>query len=177
MHRGIAVVIREVTNSDSGNYYKLRVLSEREYPEFVGFNPERELTAGPQGVEALLSQYASEGTVIFGAFENSELIGVLALSRRLSAKYRHKAFLWGMYIIPKYRGSGVAQSLMQASIDWAVNHPEVIALSLQVTLSNIRAQKLYKRLGFTIFGTEKNSLFAADKYHDAYYMELVTQNA
>jgi RimJ/RimL family protein N-acetyltransferase len=177
MHREITVDFREITDIDSESYYKLRVLSGQEYPEFVGFNPERELATGPQGIATLLSQYASEGTVIFGAFENNELVGVLALSRRLSPKYRHKAFLWGMYIIPQYRGSGVAQSLMQISIYWAINHPEIIALSLQVTLSNIRAQKLYERLGFTIFGTEQNSLFAGGQYHAAHYMELVTPNA
>lgn len=110
------MLIQEILAADSNSYYKLRIQSEREFPEFVGFNAERELVAGESGIEKLLANYASEGTIVWGAFEGSRLAGVTALSRRLSPKYRHKAFLWGMYIIPEFRGRGVAKSLMQTAI-------------------------------------------------------------
>ncbi len=164
--------IRKITRTDADNYFSLRVLSEEEYPEFVGFNAERELSAGTEGITNILDQYPTEGTIIFGAFDGHQLTGVLALSRRLSPKYRHKAFLWGMYVLPEFRGSGTAQKLMQAAIDWGKQHSEVLAISLQVTLSNTRGQQFYKKLGFTIFGTEENALFAAGQYHGVHYMEL-----
>jgi len=166
--------IREITSRDAESYYKLRVLSEEEYPEFVGFNAERELSAGSSGIAELLSQYPSEGTLVFGAFNQGELVGVTALSRRLSPKYQHKAFLWGMYVLPEFRGLGAAQVLMEKAIEWAKEHTEVIAISLQVTLSNIRGQQFYKRFGFSVFGTEQNSLFAAGQFHGVHYMELET---
>lgn len=169
--------IREITSQDSGAYYKLRVRSEEEYPEFVGFNAERELDAGADGIGEILSLYASEGTYVLGIFDNNILVGTLVASRRLSKKYRHKAFLWGMYVYPDFRGGGAAKLLMDEIIDWANNHPEIIALSLQVTLSNTRGQAFYKKYGFSIFGTEQNSLFASGEFHGVHYMELGTSNA
>jgi len=166
------MIIRNVVANDAANYFKLRVQSEEEFPQFVGLSVERELAAGREGVSSLLSGYSAEGTIVFGAFEGEQLFGALALSRKPSAKYRHKAFLWGMYIFPEYRGAGVAQALMQAAIAWAEEQPEIIAITLQVTLSNIRGQQFYKRFGFTIFGTERRSLFAAGRFYDALYMEL-----
>ncbi len=169
--------IRKITTKDSDQYFQLRMRSEKEYPEFVGFNAEREIESGAKGIEELLQQYSIEGTYILGAFDGPILVGVLVASRRLSQKYRHKAFLWGMYVLPEYRGDGAAQLLMEAIIHWANTHKEIIALSLQVTLSNYRGQAFYKKYGFSIFGTEQNSLFAAGDYHGVHYMELGTCNA
>ena len=168
--------IREITTEDSELYYSLRVQSEAEYPEFVGFNAERELDVGQQGIKEILSNYPTEGTYVLGAFDNTELAGVVVASRRLSNKYRHKAFLWGMYVFPEYRGKGAARLLMDEMINWANTNPEIIALSLQVTLSNRRGQSFYKKYGFNIFGTEQNSLFAAGEFHGVHYMELDTSN-
>ncbi|HEX7027900.1 MAG TPA: GNAT family N-acetyltransferase [Gammaproteobacteria bacterium] len=166
------MVIREISATDANSYYRLRIQSEQEFPEFVGFNAERELVAGELGIEELLGTYESEGTIVWGAFEDVRLAGVTALSRRLSPKYRHKAFLWGMYVIPEFREHGIARSLMQTAITWAKKQPEIVAISLQVTLSNIRGQAFYKRFGFTVFGTEKQSLLVDSKFHDVHYMEL-----
>ena len=166
------MTIRQITAIDALQYYELRTRSEQEYPEFVGFNAERELDAGPEGIAALLEGYPAEGSLILGAFEGMELLAVVALSRRLSTKYRHKAFLWGMYVLPEQRGQGLAQQLMQETIDWARGHSQVIALSLQVTLTNQRAYEFYKRAGFYVTGTEQNALFAGDRYHDVHCMEL-----
>jgi RimJ/RimL family protein N-acetyltransferase len=171
------MLIREITEIDSISYFKLRVQSEQEFPQFVGFNAERELLAGQSGIAALLAGYVLEGTVVWGAFQDDQLIGVVVLSRQLSSKYKHKAFLWGMFVVSEFRGAGVAQALMQAAISWASAHPEVVAITLQVTLSNIRGQQFYKRLGFTIFGTEQRSLFAAGQFHGVHYMELEVKHA
>jgi len=176
--KSITMLIRELTKADAGNYLGLRLQSEEEFPEFVGFNAERELGAGQSGLAALLAAYASEGTVVWGAFEDNHLLGVVVLSRRLSPKYRHKAFLWGMYVVPEFRGTGLAQTLMQHTLAWANAHPELVAVSLQVTVSNTRGQKFYQRFGFSIFGTEQRSLLAAGQFHAVHYMglELKTTN-
>lgn len=166
------VKIRLLKPKDSAGYYQLRVRSEQEFPQFVGFSAERELAVGPDGMAALLDVYQTEGTLVWGAFIEGKLIGVLSLSRRLSAKYRHKAFLWGMYVMSEFRGEGVAQSLMAAALVWAKAEPELSAIWLQVTHSNTRGQQFYKRHGFTIFGTEQRALFAAGEFHDVHYMEL-----
>ena len=166
------MIIREVAPADASTYFSLRVQSEQEYPQFVGFNTERELAAEHSGIVAMLSSYRSEGTIVWGAFEGIRIVGALALSQRPSRKYAHKALLWGMYVIPEFRGSGAAQALMNTAITWATEHPEIVAITLQVALSNIRALQFYKRVGFNVFGTEQRSLFAAGQFHAVHYMEL-----
>jgi len=166
------VEVRPLHSMDATSYYRLRIRSEQEFPQFVGFSAERELAVGAEGMAALLSAYESEGTLVWGAFEEKELVGVLSLSRRLSPKYRHKAFLWGMYVVPGFRGGGVAQGLMEAAVYWARSQPEILAIWLQVTLSNVRGQQFYAKHGFAVFGTEQRSLFAAGEFHGVHYMEL-----
>lgn len=167
------VIIRALSETDAAAYFRLRVQSEQEYPEFVGFSAERELAAGINGMCKLLAEYPSEGTQVIGAFaEQQELVGVVALSRRLSPKYQHKMFLWGMYVAPEFRGGAVAHGLMDAALRYAKSHQEILSLWLQVTVSNVRGQQFYKRYGFDVFGTEQRSLYAAGAYHGVHYMEL-----
>jgi RimJ/RimL family protein N-acetyltransferase len=166
------VIIRQVSPADSSTYFSLRLQSEQEYPQFVGFNAERELAAEQSGIVAMLASYPLEGTIVWGALEGNRLVGVLVLSRRQSRKYAHKALLWGMYVVPEFRGGGAAPALMNTAITWATEHPEIVAITLQVALSNIRALQFYKRFGFTVFGTEQRSLFAAGQFHAVHYMEL-----
>lgn len=166
------MLIREIASADGDSYFALRLQSEQEFPQFVGLNAERELAAGPSGIAALLSAYPSEGTLAWGAFAGGRLAGVMALSRRLSRKYGHKAFLWGMYVVPEQRGNGTAHALMHTGIARAKQHPDIVAISLQVAVSNIRGQNFYKKYGFTVFGTEQRSLFAAGQFHGVHYMAL-----
>src|SRR5881394_3140061 len=111
--------IREVVKADAEGYYALRAQSEREFPQFAGFNAERELSVGRVGIAGILETYPAEGTIVWGAFEGDQLAAVTVLSRRLSPKYQHKAFLWGMYVKSEFRGSGIARALMETAIGWA----------------------------------------------------------
>jgi RimJ/RimL family protein N-acetyltransferase len=164
--------IRELVLSDADQYFQLRTQSEREFPEFVGFHGERELGAGAGGIARLLGAYPSEGTLVWGAFELAELVGVVAVSRRLTPKYGHKAFLWGLYVNVTSRRRGIASLLVGAACSWATRQPELVALSLQVTTGNRRARQFYERLGFSRYGTERRALFAANAFHDVDYLEL-----
>jgi RimJ/RimL family protein N-acetyltransferase len=119
-----------------------------------------------------LAEYPSEGTLVWGAFDHAELVGVVAVSRRLTLKYRHKAFLWGLYVNVTRRRGGIAATLLDAACSWAARQPELLAISLQVTTSNVRAHHFYERLGFSRYGTERQALFAANAFHDVDYMEL-----
>lgn len=166
-----AVIVRILNVADAAMYLQLRVQSEHEHPQFAGFNAERELAAGASGIAGLLSTYAAEGTVVLGAFEGDRLVGVVALSRRLSPKYRHKMFLWGLYVQPEHRGDGVADGLMETALAWASFRADVLAIWLQVTLGNFRGRRFYERHGFSVFGTEQRALYAADEYHGVQYME------
>tara|TARA_R110000850_G_scaffold218724_5_gene344231 strand:- start:751 stop:1263 length:513 start_codon:yes stop_codon:yes gene_type:complete len=165
--------ISELTSKNSLEYLALRKESEIEYPEYVGPSAERELMAGTENISSILDSYSDEGTIIFGAFHNEELVGVLALSRRLSPKFKHRAFIWGMYISKGYRKSNIGTLLINYVKGWAAVNEEVNVLWLQVTESNKPAISFYKKHGFAIYGTEPMALFTQDEYHDVHYMQIM----
>jgi GNAT superfamily N-acetyltransferase len=61
------------------------------------------------------------------------------------------AMLWGMWVAPERRGSGLADALARAVIDWARGQgvPRVV---LWVVIGNTPAERFYRRLGFTPTG-------------------------
>lgn len=90
----------------------------------------------------------------FGAFQDQQLCGTVALEFSVKPKTRHKALVVGMYVAPEARGSGVGRALMQALLDYAENKPGVRMLHLTATEGNHPAIHLYRSVGFEAFGTE-----------------------
>lgn len=54
--------------------------------------------------------------VAFGAFEDEELVGTVALEFSAKPKTRHKALVIGMYLTPAGRGRGAGRALLQTAI-------------------------------------------------------------
>ncbi len=105
---------------------------------------------------------------IFGTFRDPDLLGVAGFAVREGEKEAHKGLLWGMYVRPEARGTGVAGRLVEAVIDFA--RPRVELIQLSVVMGNERARRLYARLGFVEYGIEKNSLKHAGRYYDEILM-------
>src|SRR5207249_4664611 len=107
---------------------------------------------------------------VFGAFRLSELVGTAGFVRREGEKEKHKGLLWGMYVRPDARNAGIGRQLIEAVIDYARQHVELIQLS--VVSDNERARRLYACLGFIEYGIEKNSLKQRGYYYDEILMAL-----
>ena len=161
----------ELKPENAQEYLELRKVSEIELPQYVGPGAERELMSGNEGIAKIVVAYESEGTILFGAFSEEKLVGVIAISRRLSPKFQHRAFIWGMYISSEYRQLRVGALLLAHVQSWAKNHQEVNVLWLQVTESNTPAVSFYKKHGFEIYGTEPQALFTQGEYHNVHYMQ------
>jgi ribosomal protein S18 acetylase RimI-like enzyme len=58
-----------------------------------------------------------------------------------------------VWIQEQARGSGAAEVLLQAALDWA--EAEGLELVLHVTESNVRAQRFYERMGFELTGASE----------------------
>lgn len=55
-----------------------------------------------------------------------------------------------MWVREEARGTGAAEALMRAAMEWGVDHG--IELRLHATKGNDRAQRFYERLGFVLTG-------------------------
>lgn len=94
----------------------------------------------------------------FGAFEDEQLIGTVALEYSAKPKTRHAALVIGMYVRPSWRRSGAARALMQAAIAAARARPQIDVLRLTVTEGNEAAIRLYQSVGFVAWGTEPQAI-------------------
>jgi GNAT superfamily N-acetyltransferase len=164
--------LREILPYDAKEYQNLRLASEKEYPQYVGASVEHELSLNLEDLTKHMSKYPDSGNYLFGIFENDRLTGAAALLRKKSQKYSHKAFLWGMYVYPEYRKTGISKSLMDHAILWCQKKKDILALQLFVTTTNAKAISFYEKYGFKRYGTELKHMFAAGEFHDAHLLEL-----
>ena len=105
-------------------------------------------------VKGALEEYLAHPTrAIFGAVE-PDLIGMAGIAQEEGAKSRHKARLWGVYVIPARRGVGIGRALVEAAIEFARSLDGLTHVHLAVAESGQAAQALYEHLGFRTWGTE-----------------------
>ena len=111
-------------------------------------------------------------TVALGAFSQEELIGVVAIEYSAKPKTKHKALVVGMYVMPDWRGKGVAGALMKNVIDHASSNGEVTVIQLEVTHGNGPATALYESLGFQPYGIEPMAVLTLGGYVSKVHMWL-----
>ena len=112
-----------------------------------------------------------ETSAIFGGWvDRSPLAGVAGLRVQGAAKLRHKGVLWGMYVRPDARGTGLATALVRRIVEHARTAVEDVRLS--VTSSNTAAFRLYSTAGFKQYGLERRALKVGGVYHDEVLIAL-----
>jgi RimJ/RimL family protein N-acetyltransferase len=158
----VDISIRQLTPGDAASYRSIRLAGLKQNPEAFGSTFEAEFTKPLAWFFDRLSS-----SQVFGAFRGTEILGIAGFAVRGGQKEAHKGLLWGMYVRPNARGTGVARRLIEAIIAFA--RPRVELIQLSVVVGNEQARRLYARLGFVEYGIEKNSL----KYDGKYYDEIL----
>ncbi|EJM69577.1 GNAT family N-acetyltransferase [Pseudomonas sp. GM55] len=108
--------------------------------------------------------------VVFGAFEEGKLAGIVGLAFEPREKVRHKATLFGMYVSANVRQRGLGFHLVQAVLAEARSHQELRLIKLTVTAGNDAAFNLYQRCGFVQFGLEPMAVRVGEDYFDKIHM-------
>jgi ribosomal protein S18 acetylase RimI-like enzyme len=111
-----------------------------------------------------------DNSFVIGAFQGTRLIGVAGFYVQPKPKHMHKGVLWGMYVRPEGRQAGIGRRLVEAIIDHARQHVEL--LQLMVVADNVPARRLYDRLGFDEYGRERHATKYHGQYHDDVLMAL-----
>ena len=146
-------VIRLLTPDDARAYRALRLRALAEHPEAFTSSAEEESTHAAQwSVQRLTPDSSKPHDFFIGAFDGGRLVGMLGLEGRYRYKERHHATVLGMYVVPDSCGHGIGLALMHDLLARARAMPALEQLELTVTDGNRRAQSLYERLGFTVYG-------------------------
>jgi len=147
--------IRRLEISDAPVYRELRLRGLREHPDAFTSSFEEESVRSPVETEKRLSP--TSDTLMWGAFVEGALAGVVGMTRETRLKNRHKATLVAMYVAPEYGGQGLGLALVQTVIQ-AAKTAQVELLVLTVTDTNRQAAALYARAGFASFGVEPDAI-------------------
>lgn len=109
-----------------------------------------------------------EQGITYVAETADELIGMTALVRHDLPKTRHAGSIFGVYTRPDWRGTGVADALLEACVAYA-RQLGMRLVQLGVVTTNAGARRLYLRCGFTVYGVEPESI----QHDGVYYDELL----
>ncbi len=108
--------------------------------------------------------------MVFGAFVGGRLVGVAGLRYDQRERTAHKAELYGMAVLPQFRGRGIARSLVEAALGQARSTPGTEVVRLRVTEANEAAVRLYETCGFVPFGTEPLGIRVGERYLSIVHM-------
>ncbi|MEC0304897.1 GNAT family N-acetyltransferase, partial [Terribacillus saccharophilus] len=97
-----------------------------------------------------------------------KLVGYLIAIGGNVKRTKHSAYLV-ICILQKYRGIGIGTKMFDSVIKWAPKH-NVSRLELNVVTENKAGLALYKKNGFDIEGTKRNSLNINGETFDEYWM-------
>ena len=162
------MTIRRLAPADAAAYRALRLRGLDEYPDAFTSSVEAE-AAKPLSVTE--DRLAPTGTdVVYGAFVDGTLAGVVGIAREARTKNRHKAVVFGMYVAPDFGRRGVARALLRHLIATAKEETGLEQLVLTVTHSNEAARSLYESEGFRSFGIEPRAIRVGDRYYDKNHM-------
>lgn len=158
-----SLTIRTLTENDVDAFRALRLQAAQDTP--FAIVPTREEESRWTREENIARVRETELQAVFGAFDGATLVGIVGWRRETRQKLAHKSLIWGVFVEPAYRRTGVARRLMERAIEHA-RARGVEQVQLTVGAQNPRAQTLYCSLGFTIYGIEPRAMCIDGEYFD-----------
>ncbi len=166
------IEFRVLTADDAPEWWRLRLEALEGDPEAFSASAEdhRKLSLGE--VRKRLGVGTSDSFVV-GAFENEQLVGMSGFHRETGLKSQHKGRIWGVYVTPAKRGSGIARKLMQMILERVGKNENIEQILISYSTTQAAAGALYKSLGFEPFGLEPRALKVEGRFLDEEYMVLL----
>ena len=145
--------IRPLLAGDAVAYQALRLQALAEHPTAFTSSAAEEAARPLSWSQQRLAPDAQRPHDVFlGAWQSNVLQGMVGLQGRYRVKERHNATLVGLYVSPQASHHGLGLALVQALLAHARALPELQQLDLTVTEGNPKAQALYERCGFSVWG-------------------------
>ncbi len=149
----MSVSLRRLTLADAPAFFALR---QRCMVEAFDYFRSAPADIAADGLADCAARLTSPHVRIVGAFDGNRLIGIGGITREPREKLRHKALLWGMFVVPEAAGRGIGEAIVHALIAEAQGF--VQSLHLTLLDGNTRALALYERCGFAVYGREPHSV-------------------
>ena len=169
------VDIRQATVDDAQEFVELLKLVDSE-SEFLLWEPgERDLTVDQQRAR-LENSFNSATTRTTVACDTTlgKLFGFCWCAAGERNRTRHELSL-ALALLQDYHGHGIGTALLNTQIEWARSQG-FRRMSLSVSPSNSAAIHIYKKAGFILEGTTRDSIKLGSRYEDSHIMGLILEN-
>jgi ribosomal protein S18 acetylase RimI-like enzyme len=166
-----AMNIRRLIGSDAEVMYRLRLHALESEPKSFRESHEELRKVAVETYAARLGA-GTDDNFVLGAFDGSELVGMVGFYRDLPLKCRHKGWIWGMFVDHSQRGKGIGRALLTAALERTRKLPGLTQVRLTVSVTQDAARKLYVRCGFRVFGVEPQAMSVNGEFVDEEQMVL-----
>ncbi|WP_455661616.1 N-acetyltransferase family protein [Pradoshia sp.] len=163
--------IRLLNKTDAPLYRALRLSSLKTNPDAFGSTYEKEVNYSIETFKERLEPTVDK-FVLCAFNDKGSLVGIVTFMRESGLKTNHKGNVFGMYVAPECRGHGVGKLLLTELIRRAKNVDGLEQINLAVVSDNISVMRLYKSVGFQVYGVEKRALKFKGQYFDEDLMVL-----
>jgi RimJ/RimL family protein N-acetyltransferase len=159
------MLIRHICEDDAEAFLRLCRQLDQE-TTFMMLEPGERTTTVEQQRERI-KNVLSVGT-IFVADHNGELVGYLSAAGGAYRRNRHNVYIV-IGILQAFAGQGIGTRLFTDMESWA-RERGAHRLELSVIVNNERGIALYRKMGFEVEGTKRDSMLVNGAYVDEYYM-------
>jgi ribosomal protein S18 acetylase RimI-like enzyme len=164
------MAIREIKVGDEEQFVKLIYQIDRE-TDYMLYEPgERTLTVEQQR-KSIEELNKDKNSTFFVAESDNQMVGYLMARGGFANRIKHTLYLV-IGIVKDYRGKGIGTQLFSEMEKWAMEH-KIHRLELTVNAENKAGIALYKKMGFEIEGTKRDSLCIEGIFVNEYYMAKI----
>ena len=168
--------IRKLRPDDWLVYKTVRLKSLEDAPQAFESSLSEELDFDEAMWRSRLTQSLS--SFCFGAFSDAGTLCAIAGFRQgHKMKTQHKSYVWGVYVLPEHRSSGLGLRLMESVIQAFNGLFDISSMQLTVTSNNLAALSLYQKLGFVQYGIETDAIRVDGKSYDEILMCLIKSDS
>ncbi|MDQ4120750.1 MAG: GNAT family N-acetyltransferase [Acidobacteriota bacterium] len=161
------VTIRQIQEADAALFLELCHRLDKE-TQFMMLEPGERKTSLEEQSQQIRNILLMDNQTILVAEAGNEIIGYVAALGGDFRRNRHCAQIV-IGVLQVFSGQGVGTKLFLGLEHWARQN-SIHRLELTVMAHNDRAVKLYRKMGYEIEGTKRDSLLVNGSYVDEYYM-------
>lgn len=166
--------IREIKPSDAEDFLALCKQLDDE-TKFMLLEPGERTTTSSEQEESIRQLLTNKQGTILVAEGSGHLLGYVGCKRGSYRRNQHKADIV-IGVALGHTGQGLGTRLLITIEQWARSQ-QLHKLELTVMAHNVRAIKLYKKMGFVVEGVSVDSLLVDGRYVDELDMAKILQTS
>lgn len=145
-------------------YRALMLDAYTRHPDAFTSSPEERAALPLSWWEERLADGDGAPQAVFACLHEGALVAVAGMAYEQREKLRHKASLFGAYVVERHRRRGLAAHVVEACLAHARSRGGVTVVQLSVSEGNAAALRLYERMGFAVYGREPCAVAVGSGY-------------